>query len=399
MDERKKNYAEKMDIVIVGAGAAGLFYGADRSCKKGMILDRSPVPGRKLLMSGSGSCNLTHGGSIKDFVDKYGQNGRKIRKALHAFNNSDTMKFFENLGIELMTREDGKVFPASMKAGDVRDALIKKCAGNGFDLKTGYEVRDIDRLDNAYLINGEILTDTLVLAHGGLSYPGTGSDGSMWKLLEKLGVEIVPPRPALVPFTVEKYPFKEAEGIALKNVRIEIFDGSKVADKTGDMLFTDKYLSGPVALDISREAIKGRKIRIRFSEAAREALITKGISKSLGNFLTEAAGLPKALTEILIRTAGLDKDIKASAYAAKSLRLFYEGFEFVIGDNQGYGKAMVTAGGVSLDEVNNKTFEHKRSKGLYIIGEALDIDGATGGYNLQFAFSSAHGAASSHYSE
>lgn len=216
------------DLIIIGAGAAGLFAGASLpSPVNGLILDQKSAPGRKLLMSGAGQCNLTHGGSIKEFIAHYGKNGSQIRSMLYRFNNQSVMDFFEKHGLPLFEREDGKIFPKSLQAQDVLDVLVRGCTQNGlkflFSMPTDKisvhwpaitendaESQDPTHSSPVYTIHSGSIsyqTRNLILASGGCSYPVTGSDGSIFAVLEELGIEVSPLAPSLVPIYVEQYPY------------------------------------------------------------------------------------------------------------------------------------------------------------------------------------------------
>lgn len=195
----------KYDAIIIGAGAAGLFCAANAKINNGLILEASEAPGRKLLMSGAGQCNLTHGGSIKDFIEHYGPNGKKVRSALYKVNNLKMQDFFTEHGIPMTERDDGKVFPESMRASDVLNELMHLASANGWKLRTGHRAGTIGvaattaAARNLFVVDGKYETEKLIIACGGCSIPATGSDGSIFPLLEALGLEIVTPRPALVP--------------------------------------------------------------------------------------------------------------------------------------------------------------------------------------------------------
>lgn len=339
------------DLVIVGAGASGLFAAAMAKVNKGLIIEQGDKPGKKVLLSGSGQCNITHGGSIKDFLNHYGKNGKSIRTALYKFNNLKVIEFFEQRGVKTFEREDGKVFPKSLSSKDVVEAMVSSC--KNFDKLYNTKVEKISEKPYGYLINDKYETKNLIVATGGRSFVKTGSDGSMFNLLQSLNIEVSPLKAAIVPVYVENYPFSQLSGISLKNVKVTLKEQEKpVAKNTDDLLITHKSFSGPVILNLSRYAKPGQKLIIEIDKESE---------------------LPKRLTKM---TDGRT-------------------WEFSVSGTGGFDVAMVTAGGVSLSEISTKTFEHKKHPGLYIIGECLDVDGDTGGYNLQFAFSSAYGASKS----
>lgn len=393
------------DVLIVGGGASGLFAAASAPARvKGLILDKAKAPGRKLLMSGAGQCNLTHGGSIKDFVSHYGENGSKIRTALYKFSNESVKEFFENKGVPLVEREDGKIFPTSMDAKDVLDCLISEGQNNGFSILSSCDVTKIIPEDVYTVISskGTFKTKKLLICTGGCSYPTTGSDGRFLKILEELGLDIIPVRPSLVPVSVEGYSFGELSGVSVKNVSVEA-NGHKVQ---GDILFTHNNFSGPAALHISRYVKPGTVIKLcyctdkKLNEVQDElAVLRKDKNGSRKEALTVLnflfPGLPSSFIRKIFADEGFDEHMMFAEFSSKAAskflsRIFSDTFK--VSGTSGFSTAMATAGGVSLKEISIKTGESKKYPGLYLAGEVLDVDGDTGGYNLQFAFSSGYNA-------
>ncbi len=389
------------DVIIAGGGAAGLYCacGMDRKVN-GLILEGSSSPGQKLLISGGGMCNLSHGGSVKDFIPCYFEAGPKIRSCLYKYGNLKLMEFFRDRGLPLYTRDDGKIFPESERAKDVLDALVRGARENGFEIMTG---RKVDRITPPY--EGSLWEVTaggktfrcrnLVIACGGSSFPKTGSDGSISGVLSRdipgLSENIVKPQPALAPVYVEGYPYGGLSGVSFSRVSAAAFtpDGKPLAKITGPLLFAEKFSSGPVILHISRYLKPGCKLSINYLPDAK--ITAKEINgllsesrKSPANTAAEIFGLPKSFTQVL-------EDESCGKLSAISRRLMAD--TFTVLKVAGFDAAMATRGGVSLDAVSTKTFEVKSCPRLFIIGETLDVDGMTGGYNLQFAFSSAMAAA------
>lgn len=409
-------------IAIVGAGAAGLFLAANVDVRKtpggGVLLEGGASPGRKLLVTGGGQCNLTRNDDIRDFIGHYGAHGSKIRSCLYKFNNEKVMDFFQSHGVSCKAREDGKVFPASLQAKDVRDALVKAAVANGWKLQTGTLVKSLkpikpsNLLDSGesfqlqsgassrrgWCINEEIFSQQVVLATGGCSWGKLGIGKGIFPALEKLGVVVSPPKPALVPLCVEAYSFGDLAGISVEeaNVRLLLSTGKKVAEHRGSLLLTHKSFSGPVILNMARYAEPGMILEIAFS--SNEIGDYRGISRNLGHHITEKTGLPRRLVDALIQKSGAFPEEKTASVKGrfwKSLRKALGGSRYLISGSEGFSRAMVTAGGIALAEVNTGTFEMKRYPGLFACGEVLDVDGDTGGYNLQFAFSSASAVARS----
>ena len=415
------------DTIVVGGGAGGLYFGAAAPAgRKTLILEKTKKLGTKLLMAGSGQCNVTHGGSIKEFLLCYGSGGTKIRSCLYKYNNQKLCDFLQSLGVPLTEREDGKIFPASMNAGDVKDALLSACFKNGVEIKTNAEVISINRTDTQTCENAlpRFLIKTadgnryacrdLVIASGGASYPTTGSDGSFLRVLEEgFSLKIVPPRPALVPVYVENYPFSSLSGISFHNAGIKIFSPSgekkqKPVTASGDLLLTHKNFSGPVILNNSRYFFSGYRLEINFifpytidSMISRLKESLPKNRKLISTWLGEEYQLPKRFISVVLDRIHIEDKMLASLSGKEIVRLAgaFSKAEFIVSGTGSFKEAMVTAGGISLDEVKLSTMESRRIPGLYFVGEVLDIDGDTGGYNLQFAFSSAMAALSDMNSE
>lgn len=432
------------ETIVIGAGAGGLFFGAACPVSGGdagrtLILEKTNRIGTKLLMSGSGQCNLTHGGSIKEFLSCYGQNGKRIRTVLYRHNNIELCDFMQELGIPTTKREDGKIFPASLHAKDVRDALVRKCERSGVEIKRNSEVVRIAPLESEDSANGgaaafvtasasdsgaarfvietadgEVYTcRNLVIAAGGSSYPTSGSDGSLLKVLRRdfPTLAICEPKPSLVPVFVENYPFGTLSGIGFHDVEIKIFEPKskkalKLAHPCGDLLLTHKNFSGPVILNNSRDIFAGCGLEINFifPYTVNDMLsylkeIFPGNRRMISGCIGENYLLPKKfISAVLDRINVSDKPAaKLSGGEIKRIAEAFAAMRFTVSGTGGFSIAMATAGGVSLDEIAISEMQSRKYPGLYFIGEVLDIDGDTGGYNLQFAYSSSQAAADSIY--
>ena len=393
------------NCIIIGAGAAGLFYAAaDETEGRKLIIEKTSCPGQKLLMSGNGMCNITHGGSIKDFIAHYADNGSNIRTCLYKHSNLELMQFMEHAGVPLMERPDGKIFPASMKAADVLDALLAKAYRNGFaflydcavtGLNTESKSSEPDGVRVSLSDGRTLRTRKLVIATGGASYPATGSDGSFMEILkEDLNITVTVLKPALAPVFVENYPYGELSGISFDDVAVSCGGHTR----RGPMLLTHKGFSGPAILHISQYVKPGAQMTINYLPDRNIAEVYRKIrddqpanSKGIANYLAGEFGLPKAFAEKLFSVPSR----KLSSIGHKELEnivhLMMDRKHTVSGTG-GFKEAMVTAGGVSLEEMNLKNMSLMKYPYIHVIGEALDINGDTGGYNLQFAYSSARAA-------
>lgn len=390
---------KKYDNIIVGAGASGLYCACALEGSDNLILEKGKRPGLKLLMAGSGQCNVTHGGSIKDFVCHYGDNGKRIRGVLQRHNNLSLLQMLSDYGVETFEREDGKVFPKSMNGRDVLEALLRNvkaeivyCAN-----VVGIEVNEGEYIVHAS--NGDYVCKNLIIAAGGASYPTTGSDGALAKLISgELGIELKELRPALTPVFVENYPYGELSGISFKDVEIRINGHARV----DDLLFTFKNLSGPAIINSSRYMRTGDTLTINYLWPLRpDELLAKlkkdfpGNSKSLQHYFVDELGLPKRFSKLVAELLEMDgaKVSQLSGAQMKEIVSELATKTFIISGLAGFKEAMATTGGISLSEVSTKTMESKKYPGLYFVGEVLDVDGDTGGYNLQFAYSSVRAAA------
>jgi len=415
------------DVIIIGAGASGLFSAAShKQNTKGLILEKTNTPGTKLLMSGSGQCNFTNASNIKDFLSRYGENGSKIRTALYKFNNIATIKYFEEQGVKVLVRDDGKVFPASLRAKDILDVLIRQAKSKGFEIRLNSAVDtivqsgdpntksgDTNTIGNLYTVyvgNTKYVTRKLIIATGGCSYPSTGSNGDIFSILSSMGISIVPPKPSLVQIFVQNYPYSSLAGISFENAEVSI----SIYKNTGDLLLTHNSFSGPAILDISRYATSNRQMAINYLPGKSASQLINdmkksviGNKKSVQNFLAETFKIPVRFAEIIVSrlhsqnsspsskciTALPDIAASLSGEDMKRIATMLTSDTFSISGTGGFNEAMSTAGGVALDEVNLTTFECKKYPQMFIIGEALDIDGDTGGFNIQFAFSSGYAVA------
>ena len=403
------------DLIIVGAGAAGLFAAANAPVdRKTLVLEKTDSPGQKLLLTGNGQCNLTNNEPIKAFLNRYGENGKRLRPVLFPFSNMALMEYFEQNGLPLNVREDGKVFPASMKSVNVLNLLldISKNRGVAFRYKNAVTeiMQQAEKGKSRYSVkttDGLFFSKNVLVATGGESYPQTGSDGSFFTCLEKLGLRLVPRYPALVPVFVHHYNYSSLSGLTFPICKVELTRGDSIPLPTGkntvkaegSLLLTHKGFSGPIILEISRYVTQGDRLAINYLpqrtlEDLRTELINTaaGSSKQIVTILESVTALPRGFLEHTCQRCGINKSEKASRLTGSEMgnlaeRLTSDSFE--VSGTGGFSTAMTTAGGVSLDEINLQTMEAKRYPGLYFAGEVIDVDGDTGGYNLQFAFSSA----------
>jgi predicted Rossmann fold flavoprotein len=406
---KEDNRDEVLDLIVVGAGPAGLFCGLNSSGngERVLIIEKKSSPGKKLLVSGSGRCNLTHDGDIRSFFGHYGDHGRFLRPALLSFSNSDLVAFFEDRGLTMNLQEGGKIFPETQRSRDVLDVLVDECRARNVDIECGKAVTSISKSGDEFVVASGDETHRsllLVIATGGRSYPATGSTGDGYGFSRSLGHSIAEAGPALAPVRIRDYPFSKLAGISLPDAEIFIFRGRKVKEHRGDVLFTHEGLSGPGVLDISRYIQPGDALRVSFVRAKKEDLERWLLDRSkedgarnLRSVLPNL-GIPARLAARTLEIAKIPQDLKCSQLTRgmrTDLADRLSGFPMVVEELEGFDSAMVTRGGVNLGEVNSKTMESKLVPGLYFAGEVLDVDGDTGGYNLQAAFSTGFLAARS----
>ncbi len=415
---------EVADIVVIGGGAAGMM--AALTAKKAgkdlsvVILEKMPRPGRKILVTGKGRCNLTNACDWDEFSLHIHPKPNLLKHAFRAFTPSDTIAAFNAMGLDCVTERGRRIFPASMKAMDVVDTLAGSLKRSGVEIRCGLKVEKIEKTPGGFFHifytmagrrsdspeRGMITAKAVILATGGLSYPGTGSEGDGYPMATDLGHKIVPCFPSLTALRPAGYATsrKLLEGIHLKNVSLYLFiNGSLAQEEFGELDFTDGGIEGALGFRVSRKAVKalanGASVTVRID--LKPALDENQLEKKLGNAgmldgskSHTVSSIPVSILSSLIPTS------IAKAFAATNktnikrygLAASLKKWDFAIEGYTGYERAVITAGGISDDEVNPKTMESKLVPGLYFAGEILDIDGDTGGYNLQIAWSTGHAA-------
>ena len=401
-------------VAIIGGGAAGLLAGiaAAQNGAQVTIFEKMHLPGKKIMITGKGRCNITNACEIPEFIKNIPGNGRFLNSALHRFTNDDIVLLLESHGLQTKVERGGRIFPVSDKAKDVVDTLVKIFTEAGGKLQLDTKVIEIlakdGQVTGVKTISGVYPADAVILAAGGASYPGTGSDGGGAKLAAKLGHKIVPLRPSLVPLESD-YPYvDDLQGLSLRNVQGTLTaDGEKIGSEFGEMLFTHFGVSGPIILSLSNLAAKaldeGKEVELHIdlkpalSEEKLDARIQRDFTqyskKQLANGMKDL--LPQRLIPVVCDMAYLDEEKfinQISREERHRLLAALKNFCVPITSTRPLAEAIVTAGGVSVKEINPKTMESKLIRGLHFAGEVMDVDGYTGGYNLQAAFSSGHAA-------
>ena len=404
------------NIIVVGGGAAGLLAGiaATELGAQVMILEKMRTPGRKMLITGKGRCNITNNCEIAEIIRNLPGNGRFLNSALHRFSNDDMIYLLESHGLQTKVERGGRVFPVTDKAKDVVDTLLNIYREKGGKLLVDQTVSKIlieDGCVAGVVTNdgNKYTADAVIITTGGASYPGTGSDGNGFTLAKACGHTIITLKPSLVPLESDSEYIKSLQGLSLRNVKASICCGEKVlASEFGEMLFTHFGFSGPIILSLSKAVAEafaaGNKdldLIIDLKPALDVQKLDLRIQRDFANYLRKQLVngmkdlLPGRLISVVLDAAFLnpDKPINQISKEERS-RLVYnlKNLSFPITGTRPLAEAIVTAGGVSTKEINPKTFESKIVKKLYFAGEAIDVDGYTGGYNLQAAFSSGYAA-------
>lgn len=395
------------NTIIIGAGPAGLFAAQmlGQSNKKILLLERNNQAGKKLLLAGSGQCNFTHTGEMHHFIGCYGEHGKFLNKAFSLLTNKQTRAFFEEVGVTSYAMPNGKVFPKSMCSQDILAGLLLRCNRSSVTMEYNVLVKRIDLYDNVFTVESEAgeryFADHIVIATGGKSYPKTGSDGIGYELAKSLGHTIIEPKPALTYVTIQEKVFAELSGIAFEEVELVIWrDKKKVKSGKGSILFTHKGLSGPAILDYSRYIEQGDTLTVNFMypktyEQAKKQFADEVGRRGKEEILTflKNQGLPKNFCQVICQISKVDEHISCARLSKENREVIVNALtqcECSVSGLGGFHVAMATSGGVKLKEVNPSTMESRKQKGLYFIGEVLDIDGNTGGYNIQAAFSTAY---------
>ena len=397
------------DVIIIGAGAAGLFSALSLKNKKALLIEKNNAPGRKLLISGAGQCNYTNNCDLQEFLKRYGSKGRFLKSALFNFSNIDAIKFFEKHEVKSYVREDGKVFPESLKAEDVLNTLIYCCKASGVEFMYNSPTEKImyHNLDKFFTVKtskSSFAAYNVIIATGGMSYPNTGSAGDGYRLAESLGHKIETPTESLTPVYTDGYDFKDIPGISLENIGVTLWrSNKKINEFKGDFLFTHVNISGPVILNNSRYMEKGDVLRVNFtafknSEEFKNDFENLILTSGKNNIKTvlKKYNLPRRFIEKIMELAGVDEEMKCSQLdksKRKKLTELISDYPFKVKRLGGFHMAMVTKGGISTGEINMKTMESKIIPHLYFAGEVIDYDGDTGGFNIQAAFSTGKSAA------
>lgn len=396
-----------MSIVVIGAGASGMMCAATAAMNGAevILVERNDRCGRKLGITGKGRCNVTNACSRDEFLKNVVNNPRFLYSALSSFSTEDTMAFFESLGVPLKVERGNRVFPVSDKASDIVSSLQKFCADCGVLIRKGLVTRILmedSAVSGVRLSDGTtIACDKVCIACGGTSYPVTGSDGIGFRLAQECGHTIVPPRPSLVPWEVEESDFcRSLQGLSLKNTALRVEqDGKTVFSDFGEMMFAHFGVTGPMILTASTVLKSGMKLHLDLKPALTDEQLDKRLLsdfekyrlKNLANAFDDL--LPSKLILPFLSLCGLDPAEKVHTLTKeqrKEILRNLKDLSLIAKRPRPIAEAIVTAGGVSVSQVDPRTMASKVCRGLYFCGEVLDVDAYTGGFNLQIAFSTGY---------
>lgn len=402
-----------LKVIVVGAGPAGMM-AAIQAARNGAdvtLIEKNNRPGRKIMITGKGRCNITNAASMPKFFENITANKEFLYSAFKQFSNKDLMAFFEERGVPLKIERGERVFPVSDKASDIVDALKRELIKNKVKIIYNQQITAVltknEKVCAVKTKDTGLPADAVIIAAGGASYPATGSTGDGYKIASSLGHTIIKPEPALVPIeTAEKW-VKSLQGLSLKNVEAKLLQDDKVIESEfGEMLFTHFGVSGPIILILSRKAVKvlkkekggiilsiDLKPALNFEQLEKRLLrdFERFSRKQIKNSLDEL--LPKALIPVIIHLSKIDeeKSVNQMTRAERhKLVSLLKDFRLTLTKPRPIEEAIITAGGVSVKEVNPKTMESKIIPGLFFAGEILDVDANTGGFNFQIAFSTGY---------
>ena len=399
-------------VIIIGGGAAGMIaaYSAALTSKQVILLEKNEKLGKKIFITGKGRCNLTNASDMNTVMENVVSNKRFLFSAFKNFTNEDIMSLVEENGTKLKIERGNRVFPVSDHSSDIIKSFENALRALNVDIRLNTKVDSLlienDICKGVIIGKNKIMADAVIVATGGMSYQATGSDGDGYRFAKEAGLSVSKLYPSLVPFNIEGERIKALQGLSLKNVNVYIYNEKNlVYDEFGEMLFTHFGVSGPVIISasaiIGNKNIKGYRLCIDLKPALDEEKLDERIlrdfteqkNKSLKNSLNKL--FPAKLIDEVIYQSKIDPEKKVNLLTKEERqRLVHatKNLEYVISSTRGFNEAIITKGGVEVSQINPKTMESKKIKGLFFAGEVLDLDAFTGGYNLQIAWSTGYAA-------
>ena len=400
---------DKFDVIVVGAGPAGLLAAgsAAKAGRRVLVLEKMRQEGRKLLITGKGRCNITNDAEVSEFIQHVHPNGRFLRTAFGHFFSNDILQLLHDYGVETTCERGGRHFPTSSRSADVLEALLQWVKEQKVEILCGQRVEKLlieEQAIKGVQANGQEYRATkVILATGGKSYPATGSNGEGYELARSAGHSIAPVRPSLVPLETDGGVAQKLQGLTLKNVRATIWiNDKKSGEDFGEMIFTHFGVSGPIILTLSRTVVDAlhQKNNVELSIDLKPALDEQKLDARLLRDLDESgkkrisnlfrSWLPTSMIPVFMDLLGIDPEKEGHQLSSKErrkIRNLMKDFRFKVTSHRSFKEAIITAGGIPTTEISSKTMESKLISGLYFAGEMIDLDAETGGYNLQIAYS------------
>lgn len=400
-------------VLIIGGGAAGMMAAivAARNGHKVHVYEKNEKLGKKLFITGKGRCNVTNAGDMDDLFQAVTSNPKFLYSAFYGFTNEQVMDFFEELGVPLKIERGNRVFPVSDHSSDIIGALSREMRRLCVEVNLNTEVKKVvkdsstDKFESIILQDGTTIHgDACIVATGGISYASTGSTGDGYRFAEDMGLRVTDLYPSLVPMEVKEWYAKELMGLSLRNVNAVIYDGKKkLYEEFGEMLFTHYGVSGPIIISASSKI--GKKVQEKelklvidlkpaLTEEQLDQRILRDFEENKNKQFKNAVDklFPAKLKPIMLELSGISEEKKVNEISREERLTFgklIKHFEMTLTGLRSYKEAIITKGGVSVKEIDPGTMESKKVQGLYFIGEVLDLDALTGGYNLQIAWSTA----------
>ena len=405
-------------VLVVGGGAAGMFAAifAAYNGNEVHIFEKNEKLGKKIYITGKGRCNITNLCDMDTLFGAIVSNSKFLYSSFYGYTNQDVVDFFENIGVKTKVERGNRVFPISDHSSDVIVGLTKELHKLGVEIHLRTEVQKVvgeEKFEHLELSNGKkVFGDACIIATGGFSYQTTGSTGDGYRFAKELGHRVIDVIPALVPLTIKEEYVKELQGLSLRNVQAEIYDGKKkLYSDFGEMLFTHYGVSGPLMLSASSyiaKKLKEKELRLvidlkpalTFEQLDQRVLrdFEENINKQFKNAIQKL--FPSKMIPVILALSSIDAEKKVNTISKEERQEFVnliKNFTLTIRGVRDFNEAIITQGGVNVKEINPSTMESKIIQNLYFVGEVLDLDALTGGFNLQIAWSTGYAAGNSIY--
>lgn len=405
----------QMRICIIGGGPSGLMCAlkaAENPKHRVFVIEKNEKAGKKIYITGKGRCNVTNCCSEREFIENVVTNAKFLYSAIHRFSSEDAMSFFEENGVRLVVERGNRVFPASYRASDITKALLKRCEMNGVRFFYREKAEKIEKTGGVFSVETDrtsYIADAVVIASGGKSYPLTGSTGDGYRFARAFGLEVVSPVPALVPLKIKGILPEKAREITLKNVNLKAIvkeTGKILTEEFGELLLEKNALGGPIALTISSRINREKKtslaLELDFKPSLDEETLKKRIQRDIDAmkkrknamvFYLLRGLIPEGLIDLIARDSALDTRSEISSVEEEHISRLIRTLKHYRWDFDGtesFDRAIITSGGISVGEIRPRTMESKDISGLYFVGETLDVDAYTGGFNMQIALSTGY---------